>query len=282
MNDPAQAPLPSALPEPEAFAALMAEYDRAIEHMSRSHELLNAQVSALHQEIEQKNRLLERKERLAALGEMAAGVAHEIRNPLGGISLYLELLANDVAEMAGATAICAKIRAAVDRLNLTVEAILGFTRQLDPQIEAVDVSRLFDEVVGLAARDIEAHELRISMEIAENARSLSADHRLLHQLLLNLLRNACEASPHGGRVRMVARLGAAGAELSVSDQGAGIDAAAQGKLFTPFFTTKKGGTGLGLAFCQRIAEAHAGALSVENIAGGGAVFTLRLPAPSQS
>lgn len=298
--------IPGELPEPQAFAALLAEYDRALDAAQRALGALNSKVAILSEEIEHKNRLLARQERLAALGEMAAGVAHEIRNPLGGISLYLEMLSNDVKGNPPAAALCGKISNAVGRLNHTVEAILGFTRQLDPQVSRVESRWLVEEALGLAKPVLDSGALTTRVDIDHAVPSFDADPQLLHQLLLNLIRNAAEASPKGSSVEIGIRAvvgrdserrrvadvnvntGSGGAlivgdgghgfvEISVRDYGAGIEDGVKGKLFTPFASTKKGGTGLGLAFCQRIAEAHRGTISGDNHEHGGAVFRVMLP-----
>lgn len=280
------------IPEPEAFHALMAEYDRLISQMARSQELLIAKVEALQQELEYKNRLLARKERLAALGEMAAGVAHEIRNPLGGISLYVEMLSQDVSAIPGAVKICSKIASAVQRMNHIVEAILGFTRQLEPVLEEIATRMAIDDAVDMVRPQLESLGASVELTIASGAENLRADSRLLHQVLVNLLRNACEVTPEQGVVRISASSStldivvdsatadttqASIIEIEVEDQGPGIPDDVREKLFTPFFTTKASGTGLGLATCQRIMESHGGSLSAHNREAGGACFRLRIP-----
>jgi len=269
--------VPGLLPDPEAFAALLAEYDRALSANQRTLQELQARILTLTAEIEHKNRLLARQERLAALGEMAAGVAHEIRNPLGGISLYVEMLESDVSENEAAVGLCRKVANAVSRLNHTVEAILGFTRTLEPQIGPIELPQLVDDVVSMARPVMEPRGLRAELRADGDAGWVSADHGLVHQLLLNLVRNAAEASPNGGVVEIGCRREKGCSELWVRDSGHGIQPEMADRLFTPFSTNKKGGTGLGLAFCQRIAEAHGGSIAASNHRDGGAVFTVRLP-----
>lgn len=298
--------VPGDIPEPQAFTALLAEYDRALSSSQSALAALTRKVEILAEEIDIKNRELARAERLAALGEMAAGVAHEIRNPLGGISLYLEMLNNDVRGNQSATALCSKISTAVSRLNHIVEAILGFTRQLEPQPSRIESAWLVDEALGIARPLLDSAGVSPVVDVADGAESFDGDPGLLHQLMLNLIRNAAEASPRQGVVeigvrRIQARSGpsnrhsaAAAAdgpatgkpgsgeirhyvELSVRDSGRGIEDGVKDRLFQPFASTKKGGTGLGLAFCQRIAEAHGGSIRGDNHPAGGAVFTVRLP-----
>jgi two-component system sensor histidine kinase AtoS len=268
----------AAIPPREVFDALMQENDRMLAEYQRIQSGLLNTVRQLSEDLEHKNRLLARQERLAALGEMAAGVAHEIRNPLGGISLYIELLSKDVAGNAAALAICGKMSAAVARLNHTVEQILGFTRTLEPRIARIETRWLVDEVVSIAQPVLDAAGARVHVEIARDGTELWGDQELLHQVLLNLIRNAAEASPKDGTVTISATaVGDGMLALAVRDHGRGFDEETRSKLFTPFFTKKKGGTGLGLALSQRIVEAHRGSMSAANHAHGGAIFTLTLP-----
>ncbi|NUQ33424.1 MAG: sensor histidine kinase [Planctomycetaceae bacterium] len=278
---------PIGLEDREAFTALLAEYDRAIARISASHDSLLKKVADLTAEIEHKNRLLARQERLAALGEMAAGVAHEIRNPLGGIALYVDLLRKDVHGNEGSLAICEKIGGAVARLNHIVEAILGFTRPVEPKLQDVNVRALTAEAAEMAKPLATQRKVSIAADVSPALNNLRADPELLHHLVLNLLRNAVEASADGKEVLLRAYTIPCTAEkpgqplskavIEVRDGGPGIAPENRDKIFTPFFTTKKGGTGLGLALCQRIAEAHGGELKAANHPEGGAVFTLVLP-----
>ncbi len=281
------------------FTFVMQEYDRAIERLTSSHGLLLDQVKNLKQEIEYKNRLLAQQERLAALGEMAAGVAHEIRNPLGGMSLYLEMLQKDLVGQPDPSALCAKIQGALKRLNSIVKTILDFTRPLEVQIATLQAQPFITEVVEFTKEYRNEKELEVLTDLSQGPESFQADASLLHQLLLNLLRNALEASPKKGKVWIKLSqvklkpqdkegVPAASQETSewlcfeVLDQGPGISEAIMEKLFTPFHTTKKGGVGLGLALCSRIAQAHGGMLQAYNLSESGACFKLLLPFDSLS
>lgn len=268
----------------ETFQALFAEYERAIQRSTQTHAVLLQQVNKLKEELELKNRLLARQERLAALGEVAAGVAHEIRNPLGGISLYLEMLANDVAGQEGPTSLCKKIGTALKRLNHTVEMILGFTRPIEAKPRMLDTDELLQEVTELVSPTTRDAQVRVASSIGSGCERLWGDSQLLVQLLLNLVRNAAQASEPESVVelKVYADANESGefSTIEVRDHGTGIPEEILAKLFTPFHTTKKGGTGLGLALCQRIAEAHGAEISGANVIEGeevqGARFVLRL------
>lgn len=266
----------------EFVRAAFAEFERASEHFQATLETLQHRVLVLTRENEHKDRQLARQERLAALGKMAADVAHEIRNPLGGISLYVELLERDLSNLPEQQVVCRKIGDSVGRLNRIVESMLGFTRPIEPQVGDIDTHSLLRDVSDMAVRERETRKVKVDVEVHASTARIRGDAQLLHQTLLNLLRNAIEASPEGANVEVHVAPDGSGAvphavTITVRDCGAGISDEHLTKLFTPFFTTKKGGTGLGLALCQRIAEAHGGALIARNHEGGGAAFTLRLP-----
>lgn len=280
---------PLAMSQLETFQALFAEYERAIQRSTQTHDALLHQVNKMKEEIELKNRLLARQERLAALGEVAAGVAHEIRNPLGGISLYLEMLASDVADQPGPVSLCKKIGTALKRLNHTVEMILGFTRPIEAKPRVLSANELLEEVVELASPILKEAGVEVQCQIEPSCERLWGDSQLLVQLLLNLVRNAAQASKQSGAVQISVCGGEHDGQprtlIEVRDHGDGIPAEVLQSLFTPFQTTKKGGTGLGLALCQRIAEAHGAEISGRNFDGidgdggdeRGACFTLKLP-----
>lgn len=273
----ASSDLPMDIREEDALQAVMAEYERLIQQAVRAHEALSAKVESLSHELEHKNRLLARQERLAALGEMAAGVAHEIRNPLGGISLYLEMLRDDVASVDGAVPLCDKIGNAVTRLNHIVEQILGFTRQLETNLETLQTQGLLEDVADAVRAMANDAGCELCFDIDADVGEIKGDTKLLHQVLLNLARNACEVAE--SQVTLSAHRVDETIALSVRDDGPGIDEATLPKLFTPFFTTKANGTGLGLAISQRIAEAHGGNLRVISTVGHGASFVLTIPSP---
>lgn len=261
------------------LAGMLSAYTDVTERLKASHDRLAAEVGRLRDELARKNRELERRSRLAALGQMAAGMAHEIRNPLGGIALYAGLLVKQLADRPPTQAVAAKIADGVQRLDTIVSDILAFAGEIQPQKRPVDLAAVIREACGLAQGRLEKASARLTCELADDVR-LSADPGLLVRALANLLFNACDAAAEG-EVRLVGRQENGQAVIEVADSGPGVPAEVMDRIFNPFFTTKDTGTGLGLAIVHRIVESHGGQIGVENAATpaglGGARFVIRLP-----
>ena len=219
---------------------------------------------------------LVRQERLAAIGELASTIGHELRNPLGVISNALFLLRRDLAAAPtdGASARhLATAEREVSAATVIVSDLLEFARQRDPVMIQVDMTALIDEVVAVLPPPT-----GITVQAETTAAVVGvADRDMLRQVLLNLLGNAYQAMPEGGHVRIGARSGAGGVHVYVTDNGSGMTPEVQSQLFQPFFTTKARGVGLGLAVCKRIIDAHDGTIDVESADGAGATFTVNLP-----
>lgn len=264
----------------EELGRIILAYSEVTEKLQQSHSQLTQTVRALQQELGEKNRMLERKNRLAALGEMAAGLAHEIRNPLGGIQLYASLLAGDMKDRPDSLAIVGKISAGVKRLESLVGQVLQFSREIRISPAPCDLAELVAQAVEYASPALQKRDVRCITD-GTTTLGVTVDPLLLEQSILNLLLNAAEAMEGGGAVTISYRP-PAGAEqarqfvLRVQDSGAGIPADLLDKIFNPFFTTKDEGTGLGLAIVHRIVEAHEGTITASNEAGGGAKFEIRI------
>jgi signal transduction histidine kinase len=261
----------------EQLATMIRQYSEVTERLKLSHDQLQRTVQSLRNDLAEKNRELERRNRLAALGEMAAGMAHEIRNPLGGIQLYASLLAKDMKEQPGSLAIVNKISAGVTHLERLVSQVLQFTREMKAHRAMTDVAEAIEQSVELARPAFTGMGVNCDFN-GPRPLSMYVDPHLLGQAALNLLLNAAEAAGQGGRVtvRWAAVSEGKKLKLCVSDTGPGIAANVLDKIFNPFFTTKETGTGLGLAIVHRIVEAHDGAVSVRNGQSGGAEFELTL------
>jgi len=278
-SDTQQLPQTSAQRIEELGQIIMA-YSEITEKLQHSHDALREQIHSLRDELSEKNRLLERKNRLAALGEMAAGMAHEIRNPLGGIQLYASMLAKDVAHQPESVKIVGKISQGVRRLEALVGQVLHFSREIRANVVESDLADVVDQAVELASQSALSHEVEVT---AQGPRPAAAqfDPGLMGQSVLNLLLNAIEAAGPGGRVEIRYETHTAGADfrqfrLIVRDTGAGIPPSVMEKIFNPFFTTKDAGTGLGLAIVHRIVEAHDGTITAKNAENGGALFEIRV------
>ena len=227
----------------------------------------NAMTVALRQH---QDRLVE-SEKLAGIGRLAAGVAHEINNPLQVIIGYLSMR-RDVADRKLAEQLAA-IEDEAMRCKAVVDGLLELSRPA-ARFEPVDLRGLCEDVAGSLRVAVQPGPLRLRLEGTAVA---IGDGPRLRQVLYNLMKNAVEAAGPGGEVAVVLASSGHGVDIAVRDSGPGVPAAARARLFEPFFTTKPTGTGLGLAVSRAIALAHGGDIDVEASASGGAVFTLRLP-----
>lgn len=261
------------------LSAVLRDYMDVTSRLQQTHQALQHEVVRLREELASKDRELELRRRLAALGELAAGVAHEVRNPLGAIQLYSGLLRNQCNELrlTPALALIEKIEAGIE----AIDAVVQDTLALAPRDRQLAVCRLMDVVER--ARDATLKTLtvcRVTLEVhyTDAALCVRADPDGLQRVLVNLIVNAAEASP-AGRVVRVHIDAADGAEvaLRVTDEGAGLADEIRHRIFDPFFTTKQHGTGLGLTIAHRLIEAYGGRIRADNRPGGGAEFVLNLP-----
>ena len=261
------------------LSAIITAYNDVTEQLKQSHIQLRDEVQRLREEVARKNRQLRRRERLAALGEMAAGVAHEIRNPLGGIQLFASLLEKDVDDRPDAVRLVGRIKQGVGALEGIVSDILEFGRQSEPVLSAVDLASVLRESIDLARSRSTVNNVEMRLDVAETCRVITTDPALLQRAVLNLLLNAIDATVAGGGVEVIVTGTVSGDRivLSVADSGAGVPADLMDRIFTPFFTPKDRGTGLGLAIVHQIAEALGGNVQAANRRQGGAVFAISLP-----
>ena len=220
---------------------------------------------------------LQVSERLAALGRVTAGVAHEVKNPLNSMRLWLEVLkANMPIEPEPQQAV-KMLDSEIDRLDRAVKTFLNFTKPLELKLEETDLRILLDDVLDAARPSITKAGLRLIAEWPDEFPTVLVDRQIIHQALLNLLLNACEFTDRGGQITVVLSRNAEFAIISVSDSGRGISAADKQKIFQLFFTTRPGGTGIGLANTFRFVQLHNGRIEFESEAGSGTTFTIELP-----
>ncbi len=224
--------------------------------------------------------IVARSTQLAAIGRLAAGVAHEIRNPLQAISGSIELLAStpELAADASARELTQIVLRESERLNALISELLDFARPREPQLVALDLGLAVREIVQVIQHDKSLDATAIELELGDPV-MVNADSALLRQVLWNLLRNAAEASPGSAIVITLHEAkDEANAVLRLADAGPGIPADFRSRIFEPFFSTKERGTGLGLAIVHRILEQHRGSITAEAGAdGSGTVMTIRLP-----
>jgi signal transduction histidine kinase len=222
---------------------------------------------------------LHQSERLAALGEMTAGVAHEIRNPLGIISSTAELLEEKLARYEPQSRLASIIVEEVNRLNEKVTEFLDFSRPRVPNLRPCDLEGVINRSLELLQPEIQRRGITVTRQYELNGRALPADADLLHQAFLNILLNAIQAMPHGGRLTVSTKLGrnGRGGEIRFADHGEGIDPETLKKIFNPFFTTKEKGSGLGLPIVKSIIESHQGTIRIDSTPGHGTTVTITLP-----
>jgi signal transduction histidine kinase len=274
------------LPEPlklEGNADLetvLAAWQEATVRLEQTHEALRAEVRRLTDELEVKNRELARKNRLADLGQMASHIAHEVRNNLVPVTLYLSLLRRRISEDRGSLDVLDKIAAGFAALDVTVNDLLHFTSDRDPRLHAFPLVKLIDDVYATLAPQLSAQSIETVTEVDEDV-YVTADRDMLRRAVLNLMVNAVDAMPTGGVLTVGASQQPESIEIRIADTGEGMSQEAAGRVFEPFYTTKQGGTGLGLAIVYRIAEVHGGRISGHSRPEGGALFTLTLPYQAQ-
>lgn len=295
---PAQPPIP-----PHELGELLSAFNDATARLQVAHESLHAEVARLKGELREANEQLERSRRLAALGEMAAGIAHEVRNPLGSIRLYARMLEQDLAGRPEERKLAEKIGAAVRGLDAVVCDVLNFAREMPVRATLASAGALLrgavDEVLAdeRLTRAGHAAPVRIApIDPLCDDTLLHCDEQHVHRALVNVIRNAVEAmlpeerSPQPRPQREpVLSVGVRRDEsgefiaLFVRDTGPGIPPEAMERIFNPFFTTRATGTGLGLAIVHRIVDAHGGRIRVRNLPGtdvhhAGAEVELQFPA----
>ncbi len=222
---------------------------------------------------------LNQTERLAALGEMTAGVAHEIRNPLGIISSTAELLMERLNKYEPQNRLAQIIVEEANRLNEKVTEFLDFARPREPLLRHCDLEKVLDRSLELLQPEIDRLNIQVERHYQENGQAQVADPDMLHQAFLNILLNALQAMPHGGLLKVSAGPGprGSGSRISIADSGEGVDPEMVKKVFNPFFTTKERGSGLGLPIVKSIIESHRGAISLESQPGQGIAVIIDLP-----
>lgn len=255
---------------------LLDAWNSATVRLEQTHNVLQAEVARLSNELEIKNRELARKNRLADLGQMASHVAHEVRNNLVPVTLYLNLLRRRMAADAGGLDILSKVEAGFSALDATVNDLLSFTANRQPQWNHFMVSDLIAEVCESMAPQLEAQGVEIDLDVPPNT-PLWGDKEMVRRALLNLVINSLDVMPQGGDLVITTYDGHHALEIEVADSGPGLSTEQMKRLFEPFYTTKDRGTGLGLSVVYHVAEAHGGTIEATNCPEGGAAFTLKIP-----
>jgi len=246
------------------------------------------------EQLEERERL---RDRLASLGEMAAGIAHELKNPLAGIEVMAGLLRRQVPDSAAAQSLLADIMSEAKLANAIVVEMLEFVRPIRLQVERTDIGDVLHQAVTLAENKVPRRAVTVNVEVAPGLPMIEGDHHQLCQVFTNLLTNAFEALDGRGQVDIRAVVEALELDpafagepeaptpvliVDVTDSGPGVPQDVSDRIFDPFFTTKPQGSGLGLPIVRKIVDAHDGRIDVNSAAGRGTRFRVTLPVSSST
>lgn len=225
---------------------------------------------------------MERADRLASVGEMATGIAHEIKNPLACISGAISVLADDFAEDDPRREVVGKVLEQIGRLDKTATDLLFFGKPGKPEFTFVDINELLKRTLFFVAQHPESRTIHRVNELTRDLPPVWIDEKQIQQVFFNIIINAIQAMPEGGTLTihtdLVQRSERDFVQVTINDTGQGISPEALDKIFVPFFTTKTQGTGLGLPICRQLLEQHGGMIEVESLVGNGTTFSILLPA----
>jgi signal transduction histidine kinase len=242
-----------------------------------SHAAVLSEVVVRRQAERERLEAASRAQQLAMAGQLAAAVAHEVRNPLATIRSSVQYVADSPAAWSQKNSLLQQVVGEVDRINRTLSAMLGLSRPQPLEVSDVDLGDLVQDALALVQPYVDHQHLTLERIAGEEPLSVRADRRQVHQVLLNVLLNACQATERGGRLTIGVDTHAEMARVRISDTGVGIAANDRQRVFDPFFTTKPSGTGLGLAICREIMTKHGGTIDLESELGVGTTVTLLLP-----
>jgi signal transduction histidine kinase len=263
-------------PEIEQLSELFEKFNESSRSLQASYSVLMNEADALRAQLRAKEMEVKRAERLATLGETAAAMAHEVRNPLGALKLLVSVLKEEVADRPNAKMLTEEISRSIESIDGVVSNILHFAKDCSLKRSFLNLGALVQEI-GCQFRTLSRGEMKVSVNVRQETCILGAEDAL-RRALYNLCLNAAQATQFKGDIEVLLDRDADGtAVLTIKDNGPGIAEDLLPTIFEPFVTTKSEGTGLGLAIVRRIIEQHEG--SIEAVNAGGACFTLKFPAP---
>jgi signal transduction histidine kinase len=221
---------------------------------------------------------IELSRRMAAIGRLTSGVGHEVKNPINAIVVHVELLKSKLTG-AGAPALrhLEVIEAEIHRLDRVVQLLVDFSRPVELQLREQDMRDVIGDVLALSSEELSTHNVRLESRMPERPMVVNIDADLIKQAALNVIQNGAQAMPEGGALRVILEEQRKFAVLRIADQGTGIPEDIREKIFDLYFTTKSGGSGIGLAMTYRILQLHYGSIEVESNPGRGTEFQLRIP-----
>src|SRR6201993_2514638 len=246
--------------------------------LGRNFNQMVKQLRESREEIERLHRTqMSRAEHFATLGEVATGLAHEIRNPLAGIAGVIEIIGRDLPSSSPARAVVKDIRQEIARINHIVTDLLQTARPHPPKVRKSDLNTTVEHAVMLGRQQGLSKSVEITLHKDPSLPEVEHDSDQIHQVMLNLLLNALQAIDVNGKIGVIVELRGANAVIEVADNGRGISPDHLSNIFRPFFTTKGDGTGLGLSLARRIIEDHQGRIDVTSAVGKGTTFAVVLP-----
>ena len=249
--------------------------------LGRNFNQMVQQLRDSREEIERLHRTqMSRAEHLATLGELATGLAHEIRNPLAGIAGVIEIVSRDLPESSPARLVVKDVRQEIARINHIVTDLLHTARPHPPRVRDSDLNTTVEHAVMLGRQQALAKSVEITLQKDPSLPEVPHDSDQIHQVMLNLLLNALQAIDKNGKVSVTLKSAPGSAVIEIADNGRGIAPQDLPHIFRPFYTTKGDGTGLGLSLAMRIVEDHHGRIDVSSAVGGGTTFSVVLPLQS--
>ena len=245
---------------------------------ARRYQAAAEQLAEANKSLQEAEAAVRRSDRLAALGQLTAGLAHELRNPMGTMRASAEMLLKNTSEKDSVTReLAGFIASEVDRTNSLITRFLDFARPMHLRLEKTNVAGMIDEAITELARHNPPYEVTVYRNYSPEIPPIELDGEWMERVIYNLLLNAAQATSPGGTVTVKTRLIENQVEISVIDRGSGIRKEHLENIFNPFFTTKSDGVGLGLAIVSKIVDEHNGTISIESEPGNGSIFRLYLP-----
>lgn len=241
----------------------------------------SAELADAYKRLQESFEHIRRADRLSALGELSAGIAHEIKNPLASIKGSLEIVASDFPRGHEKREFIEIIEKELGRLNKLVSEFLYFARSPAPALAPCDVREVIESLKVLCSTEATTHSVELVIANAESLPEIEVDAAQVQQALLNVVLNGIQAMPKGGRLSLTTARDNGGVVVKIRDEGPGIDSEHKARIFDPFFTTKARGTGLGLAIARKLIDAQGGQIDVQTEAGLGTTFVIALPARSE-